>query len=118
MREVRYVKACMTNLKGKKRRAVLAEIRSMRARPMDDLRKEADECMERILLKRKEQKEKMLAEAEELLAAVDEDAVRRALERRYLGETQDDNKLKCYADQEHMQRLHDAMSLLLAASEL
>ena len=43
----------MMNLKGKKGRAILAEIRSMKATPMDDVQKDADDCMKRILAKRK-----------------------------------------------------------------
>ena len=56
MHVIRYVKPNMTNLKGKKGKAVLAEIRSMRATSMDDVRKEADECMKRILAKRENAK--------------------------------------------------------------
>mgnify|MGYP003305310819 CR=1 FL=1 len=56
MREIRYVKPNMTNLKGKKGRAILAEIRRMKAVPLDDVRKDADECIERILVRRKMKK--------------------------------------------------------------
>lgn len=53
---IRYVKPNMMNLKGKKGKAILAEIRSMKATPMDDVRKDADECMKRILARRKNAK--------------------------------------------------------------
>ena len=53
MRKVKYIKPSMTNLKGKKGKAILAEIRSMDAKPLDDIRREADECMKRILARRK-----------------------------------------------------------------
>lgn len=53
MQKNKYVKPNMTNLKGKKGRAVLAEIRNMKATPMDDVRKDADECMKRIIERRK-----------------------------------------------------------------
>ena len=53
MRERKYIKPNMTNLKGKKGRAILAEIRSMDAKPLDNIRREADECMKRILARRK-----------------------------------------------------------------
>ena len=56
MQTVRYVKPNMTCLKGKKGRAILAEIRSMKATPMDDVQKDADECMKRILARRKNEK--------------------------------------------------------------
>ena len=54
MHTIRYVKPNMTNLKGKKGRAILAEIRNMKAKPMDDIRRDADACMNRILAGRKE----------------------------------------------------------------
>lgn len=54
MRTIRYIKPNMTNLKGKKGKAILAEIRSMKAKPMDDIRRDADACMNRILARRKE----------------------------------------------------------------
>ena len=54
MRTIRYVKPNMTNLKGRKGKAILAEIRSMKAKPMDDIRRDADACMNRILARRKE----------------------------------------------------------------
>ena len=52
MYTARYVKPNMTNLKGKKGKAILAEIRNMKAKPMDDIRREADECMSNILARR------------------------------------------------------------------
>lgn len=54
MRAVRYIKPNMTNLKGKKGKAILAEIRNMKAKPMDDVRQDADACMNRILARRKD----------------------------------------------------------------
>ena len=48
----RYQKPNMTNLKGKKGKAILAEIRSMKSRPIDDIRRDADACMNRILARR------------------------------------------------------------------
>lgn len=56
MRAVRYTKPNMTNLKGKRGKAILAEIRSMKARPMDDIRRDADACMKRILARRQNAK--------------------------------------------------------------
>ncbi len=56
MQTVRYVKPNMTYLKGKKGRAILAEIRSMKVTPMHDVQKDADECMKRILARRKNAK--------------------------------------------------------------
>lgn len=56
VQRIRYVKPNMMNLKGKKGKAILAEIRSMKATPMDDVRKDADECMKRILARRKNAK--------------------------------------------------------------
>lgn len=53
MRTINYVKPNMTNLKGKKGRAVLAEIRNAKSRPMDDIKRDADACMNRILARRK-----------------------------------------------------------------
>lgn len=52
MHAIRYVKPNITNLKGKRGRAILAEIRNMKAKPMDDIRRDADACMERILARR------------------------------------------------------------------
>lgn len=56
MPAIRYTKPNMTNLKGKKGRAILAEIRNMKARPMDDIRLEAEACMNRILARRANEK--------------------------------------------------------------
>lgn len=53
MHAMRYSKPNMTSLKGKRGRAILTEIRSMKARPTDDIRNEADACMNRILARRK-----------------------------------------------------------------
>lgn len=53
MHTIRYRKPNMTNLRGEKGRAILAEIRSMEAKPMDDIRRDADACMNRILERRK-----------------------------------------------------------------
>ena len=50
-----YGRPNMNNLKGKKGRAVLEEIRNMKAPSYDDIKGEADECMERIKKKRKEE---------------------------------------------------------------
>ena len=50
-----YSRPNMNNLKGKKGRAVLEEIRNMKAPSYDDIKGEADECMERIKKKRKEE---------------------------------------------------------------
>lgn len=52
MRTIKYVKPNMTNLKGKRGRAILDEIRNMKAKPMDDIRWDADECINRILARR------------------------------------------------------------------
>ena len=52
---VRYLKLNITNLKRKKGRAILTEMRSMKATPMDDVQKDADECMKRILTRRKKE---------------------------------------------------------------
>ena len=46
----------MTNLKGRRGRAILAEIRNMKAKPMDDIRRDADVCMNRILARRKDRR--------------------------------------------------------------
>lgn len=56
MPATKYVKPNMTNLKGKKGKAILAEIRSMKAKPMDDIRRDADACMSRILARRQNAK--------------------------------------------------------------
>ena len=56
MHGIRYAKPNMTNLKGKKGKAVLKEIRNMRATPMDDVKREADECIARILARRQNAK--------------------------------------------------------------
>ena len=55
MHTIRYRKLNMTNLRGEKGRAILAEIRSMEAKPMDDIRRDADACMNRILERRQHQ---------------------------------------------------------------
>lgn len=52
MHAIRYVKPNITNLKGRRGRAILAEIRNMKAKPMDDIRRDADACMDRILARR------------------------------------------------------------------
>ena len=66
---------------------------------------------------REQRKKELLDQAEELLATVDEDAIHRAQERRYLGETENDNKLKQYADQEHVKRLLRAMEQAMEADD-
>ena len=53
MHEIRYYKPSLTNLKGKKGRTVLEEIRNTKAEPMDNIRDEADACIERILARRR-----------------------------------------------------------------
>lgn len=56
MQVIRYGKPNMNNLKGKKGRAVLAEIRSMKAPSTEEIRREADVYMKQILAKRKNAK--------------------------------------------------------------
>ena len=53
MNKIRYYKPSLTNLKGKKGRAILKEIRNTKAEPMDNIRDEADACIERILARRR-----------------------------------------------------------------
>ena len=55
MHDIRYVKPNMNNLKGKKGKAILAEIRKMKARPMDDIRHDAGVCMNRIIERRQQE---------------------------------------------------------------
>lgn len=52
MHATRYIKPNMTNLKGRRGKAILSEIRNMKAKPMDDVRREADACIDRILARR------------------------------------------------------------------
>ena len=54
MNKIRYYKPSLTNLKGKKGRAILKEIRNTKAEPMDNIRDEADACIERILARREQ----------------------------------------------------------------
>lgn len=51
-----YYKPNMNNLKGKVGRAVLAEIRSAKKPDWDSVKREADECMARILARRNDEK--------------------------------------------------------------
>lgn len=51
-----YHKPNMNNLKGKKGKAVLANIREMKATSLEDVRKAADECIKRILDRRRNEK--------------------------------------------------------------
>ena len=53
----RYRRPNMNNLRGKKGRAVLEEIRNMKAPSYDDLKREADDCMEQIIKKRQQENE-------------------------------------------------------------
>lgn len=53
LKDTTYLKPNMNNLKGKKGRAIMDEIRKLKPASHDTVRKEADECMERILAKRK-----------------------------------------------------------------
>lgn len=53
-REQIFVRPNMNNLRGKRGRAVLNEIRSMKPVPTDDIKRKADECMNKIFEKRKE----------------------------------------------------------------
>ena len=73
MRKVKYIKPSMTNLKGKKGKAILAEIRSMDAKPLDDIRREADECMKRILARRKNNELKEVNDMEEFSLELSKD---------------------------------------------
>ena len=54
-KEPRYRRPNMNNLRGKKGRAVLEEIRNMPAPSYDDIRREAEACMEQIKKKRQEE---------------------------------------------------------------
>lgn len=57
MRTIRYMKPNMTNLKGKKGRAIIEEIRNAEIKSMDDIKRDADACMNRILARRNNAKE-------------------------------------------------------------
>ena len=57
-RKRRYGRPNMNNLRGKKGRAVLEEIRNMEAPSYDDLKREADDCMVQIKKKRKQEDER------------------------------------------------------------
>ena len=56
MQAKRFTKPNMNNLKGKKGKAVLAEIRSMKAPSTEAIRREADVYMKQILTKRENAK--------------------------------------------------------------
>ena len=56
-KEPRYRRPNMNNLRGKKGREILAEIRNMKPAPIDELRKEAEFYMNIILKKREEREE-------------------------------------------------------------
>ena len=54
MQEKKYWKPNMNNLKGKKGRAILMQLRNMQPASTLQVEKEADECMKRILARRKQ----------------------------------------------------------------
>lgn len=62
-------------------------------------------------------RDELIAQAEELLETVDPNAVERMVDRCYLGETENDNKLLQHADREHMKRQIEAMKLLFKAGK-
>lgn len=62
-------------------------------------------------------RDELIAQANELLETIDNDAIERMVDRCYLGETEDDNKLKQHADCEHMKRQLEALELLFEAGK-
>lgn len=56
VKDVAYIKPNMNNLKGRRGKAVLSEIRNAKAPKMDDVRKDADACMKRLLATREHAK--------------------------------------------------------------
>ena len=76
-----YIRPNMNNLKGSHGRAILNEIRSMEAPLMEDVRKEADECMQRITQNRRYARKSIPAfEKEQVIKR------RREAERRFIEE--------------------------------
>lgn len=62
-------------------------------------------------------RDELVAQAEELLETVDNDAVERMVDRTYLGGVENDNKLLLHSDKEHMKRQIEAMELLFKAAK-
>lgn len=56
MRNVVYIKPNMNNLKGKRGRKAFEQICSLQPASRENLKKEADACMERILARRKNER--------------------------------------------------------------
>lgn len=56
VQETKFWKPNMNNLKGKKGRAILTQLRNLQPASTEEMEKEADECMRRILAKRQNEK--------------------------------------------------------------
>lgn len=66
---------------------------------------------------REKKKNEYLSQASDIMKNLDKDALNRVAQRAYLGEFEDDNKLKVAVDREQMGKAVEAMELMVKAGK-